>query len=62
MTGPRTPSKPYTITVRLTQEQRDRLDKACSLGPYNISLTDIITRGIELAASELEQMAVRGGV
>jgi ABC-type cobalamin transport system permease subunit len=54
-------SKPHTITVRLTQEQRERLDRAAILGPYALSLTDIIARGIELAAQELEQMAAKKG-
>lgn len=51
--------KPHTITIRLTEEQRDRLDALRSLGPYTISLTDIIVRGIELAAQELERMEGR---
>jgi hypothetical protein len=54
-------SKPSTITVRLTQEQRDRLDAAATIGPYRVNLTEIIARGIELAAQELEQMAARKG-
>lgn len=55
--------KSATITVRLTPEQRDRLDRAASFGPYSVSLTDIIARGIELAAQELEAMeaARKGG-
>lgn len=54
--------KPSTITVRLTADQRDRLDRAGSIGPYRVSLTEIITRGIELAAQELEAMeAARKG-
>lgn len=50
-------SKPFTITVRLTDEQRQRLDDATAFGPYSISRTDIIARGIELASLELEAMA-----
>lgn len=52
-------AKPRTITIRLTDEQRDRLDGVRNLGPYSISLTDIIVRGIELAAQELERMEGR---
>jgi len=48
--------KIHTITVRLTQEQRDRLDGATRLGPYSIARAEIIARGIELAAEELERM------
>ncbi len=55
--------KPSTITVRLTSEQRERLDRAASFGPYSVSLTEIVARGIELAAQELEAMeaARKGG-
>lgn len=49
-------SKPKTITVRLTDEQHARLHAASSIGPYRVSLTEIIARGIELASQELEQM------
>ena len=52
-------AKPHTITIRLTDEQRERLDALRRLGPYSISLTDIIVRGIELAAQELERMEGR---
>ena len=51
--------KSETITVRLTPEQRARLDAASTLGPYRVALTEIIARGIELAAQELEGMAER---
>lgn len=56
-------AKPFTISVRLTEAQRQRLDAASALGPYSIPLTEIIARGIELAALELEAMeaARKGG-
>jgi hypothetical protein len=55
-------SKPKTITVRLTDEQHARLHAASAVGPYRVSLTEIIARGIELASQELEQMnAARSG-
>lgn len=52
-------SKQNTITIRLTDEQRERLDSASRRGPYSISLTSIIVRGIELAAEELERMEAK---
>lgn len=52
-------AKPRTITIRLTEEQHERLNSLRNLGPYSISLTDIIVRGIELAAQELERMEAR---
>jgi hypothetical protein len=49
-----------SLTIRLTDEQRARLQSASTFGPYKISLTEIVSRGIELAAQELERMeAVR---
>lgn len=56
-------SKNNALTIRLTDEQRARLDAAATLGPYKISLTEIVARGIELAAQELERMAAsqKGG-
>jgi Arc/MetJ-type ribon-helix-helix transcriptional regulator len=51
--------KPYTITVRLTEEQRERLEMAVQMGPYKLKLTEIIARGIELAAQEIERMEGR---
>lgn len=55
--------KPFTLNVRLTEDQRLRLDKISSFGPYDVSITDIVVRGIELAALELEAMetARKGG-
>ena len=50
-------AKSHTITVRLTDEQRQRLETATRLGPYSISLTEIVVRGIDLASIELEAMA-----
>jgi len=49
-------SKGNALTIRLTDEQRARLDAASTLGPYKISLTEIVARGIELAAQELERL------
>lgn len=53
-----TRAKSFTVTIRLTAEQRERLEAASSLGPYRVALTEIVTRGIELAAQELEAMEV----
>lgn len=53
-------AKSCTVTIRLTADQRARLDAATTLGPYRISISEIIARGIELAAQELERMAGLG--
>src|SRR5690606_20112136 len=50
-------NKPYGITIRLTEDQHARLEQAAHTMPYRITATEIITRGIELAARELESMA-----
>ena len=54
-------AKNHTLTVRLTSEHHERLYAAANMGPYRISLTEIIARGIELAAQELEAMHAKGG-
>lgn len=48
--------KTSSLTVRLTDEQRARLEAAANIGPYRVSITEIVTRGIELASCELERM------
>jgi predicted DNA-binding protein len=50
-------AKPCTLTIRLSQEQRDRLDELRVSIPYAPTITTIVQRGIELAAMELEEMA-----
>lgn len=47
--------KPTTsITIRMDADLRRRMDVAASVGPYALSLTSIIERGVELALQELE--------
>lgn len=52
--------KTSTLTVRLTTDMRDKLDRLAERGPYRISITSIIERGIELAAQELATLNSRG--
>lgn len=53
--------KRSTLTIRLTQETRDRLEAAQSKLPYDISITSIIERGIELAAQEIDRISSAAG-
>lgn len=48
--------KSATITVRLTDEMKVKLESLAQRGPYKISITSIIERGIELAAEELAKL------
>ena len=48
--------KHRTLTVRLSDEVSEKLDLASKLGPYPVSLTAIVERGIELALREIEAM------
>ena len=49
-------SKAGTISVRASADLQDRLRKAQILKPpYQISLSSILIRGIELACAELEK-------
>lgn len=52
--------KTSNLTVRLSNETREKLDRLAERGPYRISITSIIERGIELAAAELEAMNTKG--
>ena len=49
-------AKGNTLTIRITDETRERLDRLSKRGPYRISITSIVDRGIELAADEIERM------
>lgn len=51
--------KPTTLTVRLADNVRAELERAANGGPYPISLTAIVERGIVLAVAELDEMAGR---
>lgn len=53
-------SKGESLTIRLSAELKDRLDKACEAGPYRISKTSIVERGIELAIQEITRMNAAG--
>jgi hypothetical protein len=48
--------KPSTLTIRLTDGTRAELERAAKAGPYPISLTAIVERGIVLAVAELDSM------
>lgn len=46
--------KRSTLTVRLSDETRERLERATVTGPYRITITSVLERGINLALAELE--------
>jgi len=52
--------KGQTLTFRLSADRRERLERAAKHGPYSLTMTAIIDRGIDLAIAELEQMAAAG--
>lgn len=60
MNGEEMPTKSATLTIRLTAELRAKLDALAMRGPYRLSVTSIVERGIELAVQELERMNGRG--
>lgn len=55
-------NKPHSLTIRLTAAQYQRLHNAAKNGPYEVTITQVVTRGIELASIERERMheATRG--
>ena len=50
-------AKSKTLSLRLSDETHERLLRATTLGPYALSYTAVIERGIVLVERELEQMA-----
>lgn len=48
--------KPNTLTVRLADKVRAEMERVASSGPYPISLTAIVERGIVLAVAEIDEM------
>lgn len=49
-------AKGSTLTIRLSDETRAKLDEITKRGPYRISITSVVERGIELAAEELARI------
>ncbi|MCD1645301.1 hypothetical protein [Aurantimonas coralicida] len=48
--------KTAMLTVRLSENRKQALDEAATTGPYRISATSIVERGIDLAIAELNAM------
>lgn len=48
--------KAAVISVRVKPELKDRLEREARLGPYPVSITDVVERGIELALAELAKL------
>jgi len=44
------------MSVRVSPDLKRRLYEASSLGPYKVTVTNIIERGIELALKELSDL------
>ncbi len=44
-----------TLTIRLPAELKARLEAASQAGPYRLTLTAIVVRGIVLACDEIER-------
>ncbi len=49
------------ITLRLSPEVKAKLDDARAIGPYSLTITAIVERGIELAWRELKGMSEEQG-
>lgn len=49
-------AKGNALTIRISDETREKLDRLSKRGPYRISITSIVERGIELASAELEAL------
>ena len=51
--------KTAPLSVRISAELRAELERASHAGPYKISITTILERGIVLAIRELDELAKR---
>lgn len=45
--------KEAVLSVRIDADLKRRLDEACDAGPYRITQSSLVQRGIELAIEEL---------
>ncbi|WP_156122234.1 hypothetical protein [Aureimonas altamirensis] len=45
--------KTESITFRISPDLKRRLEEEARLGPYPVSMSDVVKRGIELALDEL---------
>ena len=52
-------TKSGTLTIRLRESLRAEMERVASAGPYPISFTAIVERGILLAICELDEIAAR---
>lgn len=53
------PRKGSTLTIRITDELKQRIEAASASMPYKPSITSIAERGFELALAELEKIATQ---
>ena len=51
--------KTAPLSVRISAELKAELDRATNVGPYKLSVTTILERGIVLAIRELDELAKR---
>ena len=47
------------LSVRISADLKRRMAEACDAGPYKLSITTIVERGIELAIKELSELQPR---
>lgn len=55
-------AKESTVNVRISDELKAKVEAACqakSFGPFKVTVTSIVERGIELALRELEELKVQ---
>lgn len=44
------------LSVRISSDLKRRLHGACGAGPYKLSVTALVERGLELAIKELNEL------
>lgn len=53
--------KSKSLTIRLTDEMAETLNRLTQHGPYRVTITSIIERGLMLVEKELDEMRKEHG-
>jgi Arc/MetJ-type ribon-helix-helix transcriptional regulator len=53
------PKADTVLNVRISSDLKRRIDEATEAGPYPVSITHLVQRGIELALKELAELRAK---
>jgi hypothetical protein len=52
----KTQQKAVPMSIRVSADLKRRMEAASEVGPYRVSITNLVERGIELALKELAEI------